>query len=130
MIMYLALLWFNFYTLQKFNLVPSTLWNPFEALLFISHRVPSSPDSDPHYQKGYLDITFIAYYIIVWSFVRQSITMYIFHPMAKVVGVKKPAKIDRFGEQGYAVAYFTFTSILGLVSNQAQSYCGHCLCSL
>lgn len=31
-------------------------------------------------------------------------------------GIRKEAKLDRFGEQAYAVVYFGFTSLWGIVS--------------
>jgi very-long-chain ceramide synthase len=95
--------------------VAKGLSNPFAPLLFISHRVPESSPDDPRYQKGYLDLVFIAYYIIFWSFVRQTITLYICRPIARWFGIKKEAKLDRFGEQAYAVLYFGFTGFWGLV---------------
>ncbi|TFK55939.1 longevity assurance proteins LAG1/LAC1 [Heliocybe sulcata] len=94
--------------------VAPDLPNPFEPLLFISHRVPGSSDDDPRYQKGYLDFAFIAYHIIVWSFVRQSITLHFLKPWARWCGIKKEGKLDRFGEQGYAVVYFGFFGLWGL----------------
>ncbi|KIJ56811.1 hypothetical protein M422DRAFT_238409 [Sphaerobolus stellatus SS14] len=115
MIIYPIILYANFYFLQRFNLIPAHIQNPVEPFLFISHRVPGSPDSDPRYQKGYFDILFVLYYIIVWSFARQSITLYLLHPLSHLCGVHKPAKVERFGEQGYAVVYFTFTTVLGLI---------------
>jgi len=116
MILYPALGYLNYRLLQAWNLVPQHWYNPFEHLLFISHPIPDSSPHDPRYRKGYLDLLFIAYYVIFWSFIRQSFTLHVFHPTARRFGIRKAAKRDRFGEQGYAVAYFTFMSILGLVS--------------
>lgn len=114
----------------KMLLIPVVLWlnwqflapyvaegqpNPVDPLLFISHQVPSSPPDDPRYQKGYLDLVFIAYYIIFWSFIRQSITLYICRPVAIWFGIRKEAKLDRFGEQAYAVLYFAFNGFWGFV---------------
>lgn len=89
--------------------------NPFEPLLFVSHRVPASSEQDPRYQKGYLDLVFVAFYIIFWSFVRQAITLWLCRPVARWFGIKKEAKLDRFGEQGHAMIYFAFTGFWGLV---------------
>lgn len=119
MIMYPVIFYVNYRFLQAWDLVPSDWYNPFEPLLFISHRIPDSPVENPTYQKGYLDFVFVAFYVVVWSFIRQSITLYTFHPLARYFGIKKPAKLDRFGEQGYAVIYFSLMSILGLVSYSA-----------
>ncbi|KAI0353633.1 longevity assurance proteins LAG1/LAC1 [Trametes cingulata] len=88
--------------------------NPFGPLLFISYRIPGTPDEDPRYHKGYLDLLFIAYYIVFWSFVRQTITLYIFRPIAKWFGIRRESKMDRCGEQGYAVVYFAIMATWGI----------------
>ncbi|KAI9001041.1 TLC domain-containing protein [Trametes punicea] len=105
-------LWANWEILAPY--VAKGLPNPFASLIFISHRVPGTPDDDPRYQKGYLDLLFIAYYIVFWSFVRQSFTLYVCRPVARWFGIRKEAKLDRFGEQGYAVAYFFVMAVWGL----------------
>jgi very-long-chain ceramide synthase len=108
-----VLLWANWEFITPY--VAKGLENPFSSLLFISHRVPESSPEDPRYQKGYLDLVFIAFYVLVWSFVRQAITLWLCLPLARWYGIKKEAKLDRFGEQGYAVIYFAFTGFWGLV---------------
>ncbi|GJJ07563.1 hypothetical protein Clacol_001765 [Clathrus columnatus] len=113
MIFYPSLLFFNFSLLQRLGIVPSDIPNPIRPLLLISHRIPSSPDSDPMYQKGYCDLLFVAFYVIVWSFVRQSLTFYVLHPIARYYGIKKQSKLDRFAEQGYALIYFLFMTVYG-----------------
>ena len=94
---------------------PKTAGNPFRVLVLLSHFVSSSPPDDPRYQKGYYDLCFIAYYVFFWSMVRQIITVNLCHPFARRFGIRKEGKLDRFGEQGYALIYFTFTGIWGLV---------------
>lgn len=89
--------------------------NPFAAFLFISHYIPSSSPNDPRYAKGWLDFFFIAYYVVVFSFIRQFTLYKVIHPIARSLGVKKQAKVERFGEQGYAMLYWGSMSILGLV---------------
>ncbi|KAI0638159.1 TLC domain-containing protein [Trametes polyzona] len=106
------ILWANWELLAPY--VAKDVANPFAPLLFISHRIPGTPDDDPRYQKGYLDLVFIAYYVVFWSFVRQSITLYICRPLAKWFGIRRETKLDRFGEQGYAVLYFCFTATWGI----------------
>jgi acyl-CoA-dependent ceramide synthase len=91
--------------------------NPFEPFLFISHLVPQQPDSDPRYAKGWKDLLFIAYHIIVFSFVRQFIILRIIIPTARRLGIKKQAKLDRFGEQGYSMLYYGVMGFWGLVSS-------------
>ncbi|KAI0773441.1 longevity assurance proteins LAG1 LAC1 [Irpex lacteus] len=106
-----VLLWSNWEILTP--LVAKDIPNPFAPLLFISHKVPTSSPEDPRYQKGYLDLVFIAFYVVFWSFIRQSITLWFLRPLAKWFGIRRELKLDRFGEQGYAVAYFAFTGLWG-----------------
>ncbi|KAI0921068.1 hypothetical protein AcW2_006158 [Taiwanofungus camphoratus] len=105
-------LWTNWEVLAPY--VAKGLPNPFAPLLFISHRLPGWPDDDPRYRKGYLDFVFIAYYIVVWSFVRQIITLRLCRPVARYFGIKREAKLARFGEQGYALVYFAFMGLWGV----------------
>ena len=90
--------------------------NPFAPLIFISYRVPESSAEDPRYQKGWLDLVFVAYYIVVWSVVRQCITLYLCRPMARYFGLKKEEKIDRLGEQVYSILYAGLNGLWGMVS--------------
>lgn len=90
--------------------------NPFEPFLFLSHRIPTSSPEDPRYAKGYLDLVFVAYHVIFFSFVRQTITISLCWPLARYFGIKKQAKLDRFGEQGYALIYFAALGAWGVVS--------------
>ncbi|KAL0949463.1 hypothetical protein HGRIS_009517 [Hohenbuehelia grisea] len=80
--------------------------NPFTGIFMLSNPVPDSPADDPRYAKTYWDIPFIAYYVIFFSFVRQAITVNICSRVARYFGIKKEAKLARFGEQGYAMVYF------------------------
>ena len=95
--------------------VAQTLPNPFASFLFISHRLPTSSHGEPLYGKGYSDLVFIAYNIVFFSFVRQYVAINICRPIARYFGIKKEAKIERFGEQGYALVYFTFFRLWGCV---------------
>ena len=101
--------------------------NPFSPLIFISHPIPNPnpnpnppppppPSSDPRYAKSHLDLPFLTYHIILFSFLRQTITTTLCRPLARYFGIRKPAKIDRFGEQGYALVYFGGMGVWGLVS--------------
>lgn len=96
--------------------VAPDLPNPFEPFIFLSHHVPTSSPDDPRYAKGYFDFLFVAYYIVFFSFVRQVITVSLFRPIGKYFGVTKRAKLDRYGEQGHALVYFTVMGIWGVVS--------------
>jgi len=105
--------------------IPIALWtfwhfllpdrpNPFSYLLFISHKLPDTSESGPRYAKGYGDIAFLAYYIIVFSFIRQFLTIHVLRPLAIKLGIQREGKLDRFGEQGYAFIYFSFFGLTGV----------------
>ncbi|KAF9818300.1 hypothetical protein IEO21_02815 [Rhodonia placenta] len=107
-----VVLWCNWELLAPY--VAPGLSNPFAPLLFISHRVPDSPPHDPRYAKGYLDLVFIAFYVVFWSFWRQIVTLHFARPAGQWFGIKKEAKLARFGEQAYAVAYFGIMGAWGI----------------
>ncbi|EIM88473.1 longevity assurance proteins LAG1/LAC1 [Stereum hirsutum FP-91666 SS1] len=90
--------------------------SPFGAMLFISHPTPSPTGnpSDARYRKGYLDLIFIAYHVVFFSFLRQSVILYLCRPFAQHFGIRKEGKLARFGEQGYAVVYFVISGLWGI----------------
>ncbi|KAG6884945.1 hypothetical protein C0992_005584 [Termitomyces sp. T32_za158] len=90
--------------------------NPFAPFFLLSGRVPDSPAHDPRYQKSYLDLVFIAYNVVFFSLVRQLIVLRICKPVARYFGLRKSGKIERFGEQGYALVYFGFFGAWGYVT--------------
>jgi acyl-CoA-dependent ceramide synthase len=61
-----------------------------------------------------LDLVFLAYLVVFFSFVRQAIIYRICYPIAQYLGIRKKAKLARFGEQGYAIIYFAFFGAWGL----------------
>lgn len=89
--------------------------NPFAQFFLLSHRVPSSSADDPRYQKGWSDLVFIAYYVVFWSLIRQAINTKVLLPIARYFGIRKEQKLDRFGEQGYALVYFGVMGAWGYV---------------
>lgn len=111
----------------KILVVVLTLWatlevlpvptNPLSHLLFISYPLPLLPtDDSPRYGKGRLDVAFLAFYIIVFSFLRQAVTEYLIRPFAVWSGLKTETKQVRFMEQAYAIIYNLASGGLGLVS--------------
>ncbi|KIJ70047.1 hypothetical protein HYDPIDRAFT_121394 [Hydnomerulius pinastri MD-312] len=102
--------------------VAEDLPNPFRPLLFISYPIPSS-GPDVLYRKGYLDLVFVAYYIIFFSLVRALISVNLCRPIARYFGITKVSKLDRFGEQGYALVYFAFMGVWGyFIMQQLPTY--------
>ncbi|GAA5986529.1 hypothetical protein JCM11641_005229 [Rhodosporidiobolus odoratus] len=90
--------------------------NPLTPFLFISYPLPhETGDGDvQRYGKGQLDLAFLSFYIIVFSFFRQSITEYLIRPLAHNLGLKSESKVVRFMEQAYAVVYFSASGAFGL----------------
>lgn len=107
--------------------------NPFEPFLFLSHRVPVSQvliyepkalvtGDTVRYQKGYWDLAFLSFYVVVFSFIRQASLFYIFKPFAVWWGIKNPVKQERLMEQGYAMLYWGTFGAIGTVSGWRAAY--------
>ncbi|KAK4050703.1 sphingosine N-acyltransferase lag1 [Microbotryomycetes sp. JL201] len=114
-------LWF---ALEQVVSAPSS--NPLTPFLFISYPLGQAPQDglsnlgSARYGKGPLDLCFLSFYIIVFSFLRQSLTEYTLRPFAKSLGLKSDAKVVRFMEQSYAIVYFTASGALGLYVMSSQ----------
>ena len=93
-------------------------------MLWISYALPLQPEDHgcQRYGKGPKDLLFLAFYIIVFSLVRQSIVLYVVRPLAIKGGIRGERKLERFTEQGYALFYWSSSSIIGLVSTRAVYY--------
>jgi acyl-CoA-dependent ceramide synthase len=88
--------------------------NPFANIFLISGYLPDSKPDDPHYRKTYWDVAFLLYYVVFFSFTRETVAIYVSKPTAKYFGLKR-SKFDRFGEQTYALFYFTIFGAWGYV---------------
>lgn len=100
--------------------------NPFTRLFVISHPLPKQiGETRTYYGKGIRDVPFLAFYIIVFSFIRQSHTEYVIKPYARWLGLKG-GKAQRFVDQGYAVSYWGSSSIFGLVRADGQPFVERC----
>lgn len=88
--------------------------NPLSSFIVISYPLPlQAGELYPHYGKGFKDFLFLAFYIIVFSFIRQTVTECIARPYAKWLGLRG-TKQDRFVDQGYAVFYWGSATLIGL----------------
>ncbi|PKI82748.1 sphingosine N-acyltransferase [Malassezia vespertilionis] len=85
-------------------------------LFFQSVHTALFPNESPllRYGKGWLDLCFIAYFVIVFSFLRQLLTVYCFKPLGAYLGLRTEVKQVRFAEQGYALFYWGLASVFGL----------------
>ncbi|WVQ74797.1 hypothetical protein IAR50_004403 [Cryptococcus sp. DSM 104548] len=75
--------------------------------------LPSNAQDGGGYAKTWWDLAFLANYIVVWTFVRQFMTLKVLSPLAVKLGVRG-GKITRFTEQGYAVFYYGIYVTFGL----------------
>ncbi|KAJ9098114.1 hypothetical protein QFC21_004443 [Naganishia friedmannii] len=110
----------------SWSILPPSTPNPMQPFLFLSGAVQKSAaggmgkmgdgsalTGETLYKRDVKDLLFMSYYVIFFSFVRQSITMYILAPLSRALGIPR-GKTERFTEQGYAIAYFGFFGFLGI----------------
>ncbi|KAJ6449693.1 longevity assurance proteins LAG1/LAC1 [Mycena vitilis] len=100
--------------------------NPFTPFFLLSHasappaRASASPllpahfATTQHYVKGPLDLLVIAYSVVGFSLLRLVLSNWAFPALAGRYGIRKPGKVLRFGEQGYAVCYFAVVGVWGM----------------
>lgn len=86
--------------------------NPFAQLFLLSHRVPGP---EPRYARGTGDIAFVAYHVVVFSLVRQVMTVTVAQRVGRFFGLRRTGKLERFGEQLYAFVYFSVFGAWGVV---------------
>lgn len=66
------------------------------------------------YGKGRLDLAFVAFYVVVFSFTREFLMQSVIRPWALYCGIRGSGKIARFTEQVYAIIYFGVFGVFGL----------------
>lgn len=66
------------------------------------------------YGKGNNDFKFVAFYALVFTFLREFLMCVVMRPAAGFLGVKKPAKVKRFMEQTYSMFYYGLSGPFGL----------------
>ncbi|KAJ7719370.1 TLC domain-containing protein, partial [Mycena olivaceomarginata] len=104
-----------------------SIGNPFTPFFLLSHlaltpeRVTASMTNEAFleaggkvYVKGLGDLLLVAYSIVLFSLLRLLFTHYAFPALARRYGIRKPGKLERFGEQGYAMVYFAVFSVWGI----------------
>jgi acyl-CoA-dependent ceramide synthase len=90
----------------------------FENFIFIANQ-----RKDGRYEKSFWDITFLFFYICVFTALRASIMDYVLIPFAKYAQVPIK-KYQRFAEQSWSCLYYTCAFSFGIVSikkGQAKS---------
>ncbi|KAI9189243.1 Sphingosine N-acyltransferase lag1 [Blastocladiella emersonii ATCC 22665] len=69
-------------------------------------------DGTQLYGKGAYDVAFVAFGVLVWTFLRAAVIDYVLRPTAKALGCRR-ALVERFGEQGWLVVYYTLSFSVG-----------------
>ncbi|CAB4383878.1 unnamed protein product [Rhizophagus irregularis] len=95
-------------------LVNPTPQNPFSKFLFLSYPIQKSSSDEIQYGKGYWDIAYIVFWILVLTFIREFTMQYLLKSFALYAGIKTKS-LTRFMEQGYIFIYC-------LISTSAGSY--------
>lgn len=84
--------------------------NPLHMFVAISYRVGETD----MYGKGIKDLTFVFYYMIFFTFLREFLMECVIRPMAIMLNVRSKHKIKRIMEQVYAVFYCGISGPSGL----------------
>ncbi|KAJ7065021.1 longevity assurance proteins LAG1/LAC1 [Mycena amicta] len=84
--------------------------NPFNSFFLISNKLEYD---DARYAKSWLDLLFVAYYVVFFSWFRQ-IVVSVGQRAAGYFGIRRKGKVVRFGEQTYAFVYYSLASLWGL----------------
>ncbi|KAJ7893087.1 hypothetical protein B0H14DRAFT_3854607 [Mycena olivaceomarginata] len=90
-----------------------TLGNPFTPFFLLSHAAPPPNGWGQVYVKGPADLPILAWSVVFFSLLRLLLTHHAFPALAHYYGIRKPGKVSRFGEQGYAVVYFAVMGAWG-----------------
>ncbi|KAJ7189145.1 longevity assurance proteins LAG1/LAC1 [Mycena filopes] len=86
--------------------------NPFAPCFLLAHRVPALGPA--RYGVGPGDVAFVAYHVVAFSLVRQVIAARAASRVGRLFGLTRTAKLERFGEQGYAFVYFLVFGAWGM----------------
>ncbi|KAE9381168.1 longevity assurance proteins LAG1/LAC1 [Stipitochalara longipes BDJ] len=98
-------------TLYIVNPQPS---NRLHKLLFLSYALPSTPGTPTQYGKGPYDLLFVAFYVLLLTFTRESIMQLLLRPLALHFHISSRSKQLRFMEQSYTALYFGLLGPIGL----------------
>jgi acyl-CoA-dependent ceramide synthase len=67
------------------------------------------------FDKGYDDFYFVGFWVVAFTFLRAATMKFVFHPIAKLFGIKPFAKRERFAEQGWTFTYYAVFWTWGMV---------------
>lgn len=102
----ILVLWLTWELISLSSFLPNitSSSNPLNPLLFISYPLgPHSKDGTMRYGKGWNDISFLVFWVLGFSFIRQGLTLHVIRKVGMKLGVKKGRKMERFMEQVRAI---------------------------
>lgn len=87
--------------------------NPIDTVApFTSY--PVFPNEFTMYGKGPRDFAFVFSAMVFFMFFREFAMQVLLRPLARLCGLNRPSKIDRFMEQSYSILYFSLSTPFGL----------------
>jgi hypothetical protein len=87
--------------------------NPLRPFVLLSYCIVNE-HGDICYGKGPKDFMFFAFYVAVFTFIRELTMEQILRPLAQKTGLRK-SKQGRFMEQAFSIIHFTIGGLCGLV---------------
>lgn len=99
--------------------------NPLHKALFLSYPLPTNDPLIPtwarndtnvptYHGKGKADFAFVAFYVVVLSFIREFLMLRLLRPVAWKCGLRSRSRQSRFMEQTYTAIYFSVFGPFGL----------------
>ncbi|CCF57985.1 hypothetical protein KAFR_0D03370 [Kazachstania africana CBS 2517] len=84
--------------------------NPLHMFVAISYQI----DDTDSYAKGIKDLTFVFYYMIFFTFLREFLLDIVIRPLPKLLNVTSRHRSNRIREQTFYIIYYGFSSPFGL----------------
>ncbi|CCH59377.1 hypothetical protein TBLA_0B05480 [Henningerozyma blattae CBS 6284] len=85
--------------------------NPLHKFIRISYYIKNTNCC----KKGFNDLCFIFFHMIVFTFLREFIMEIIIKPLTKQLRMQSQHKIERTMEQAYSVVYYSFSAPAGML---------------
>ncbi|ODQ81186.1 hypothetical protein BABINDRAFT_160578 [Babjeviella inositovora NRRL Y-12698] len=88
--------------------------NPLHQFVTLSYAIPGTEPQE--YGKGLKDLSFVAFFIVFFTFFREFAMQMVLRPIAvNWFGITKEGKLNRFMEQTYSMLYYGTMGPFGLL---------------
>ncbi|KAH9465831.1 hypothetical protein MJO29_007525 [Puccinia striiformis f. sp. tritici] len=95
------------------RLIPLPITQLKNILPKLIHLSYFNPDTGK-YQKGWDDLYFIAFWVIIWLSLRELLMKLVWNPLGSMMGLAKGKKLQRFAEQGWTLVYCSVFWCMGI----------------